>query len=183
MRRCRGTDRRGSCPSSCTVADYWNKEVWVLGCGNVLFGDDGFGPGMVGYLREHFKIPDGVYLEDVGLSVREILFNAALAEKRPKLVVILDAMDRGRSPGDVFEVSIDELPEKKTDDFCMHTMASPNMLKDLAESGVEVRILACQVESIPEEVAPGLSPAVAAAMPAMCDLLTELVPSVGGDRD
>ena len=150
----------------------------VLGCGNVLFGDDGFGPGTVGYIKEHFDVPDNVFLEDVGLSVREILFNAALAEKKPKLVVILDAMDRGRPPGDVFEVAIDELPEKKTDDFCMHTMASQNMLKELVESGVEVKILACQVANIPEEVAPGLSPAVQEAMPTLCDRLIELVPSI-----
>jgi len=158
--------------------DYWNRDVLVLGCGNVLFGDDGFGPGAAKYLKEHYDIPETVFVGDVGTSVREILFDSALAERRAKAIVILDAMDRGMSPGDVFEVPIDELPEKKTDDFCMHTMASQNMLRELVKTGVEVKILACQVANIPAEVAPGLSPALEKAMPAFCDRLTELVPSI-----
>ena len=70
------------------MTDYWNKEILVLGCGNVLFGDDGFGPAVVEYLQENFEIPQEVCVMNAGLSVREIHFNMVLSDKRPKTIII-----------------------------------------------------------------------------------------------
>ena len=153
------------------MTDYWNKKTLVLGCGNILFGDDGFGPEAVEYFKTHYEIPENTYVENVGISVREILFNVALAEKRPEHIFIVDAVDRGRLPGEVFQMEIDDLPENKTDDFSMHTIPSSNLLRDLEETGIDVAIIVCQVGCIPESVAPGLSEPVRQAIPVACDLL------------
>ncbi len=39
------------------MTNYWNKEILILGCGNVLFGDDGFGPAVAEHLLKNFEIP------------------------------------------------------------------------------------------------------------------------------
>ncbi len=158
------------------LPDYLTKKTVVFGCGNVLFGDDGFGPSIAEYLSENYEIPEHALVMDVGTSVRELLFTILLSDTRPSHIVVVDAVDRGRKPGEIFEISIDDIPEKKTDDFSMHQVPTSNMLKELEElGGIKVTILACQVHNIPEEVSPGLSEPVRMAVPAASKLIYEKI--------
>lgn len=155
---------------------YLRKDILVLGCGNLLFGDDGFGPEWVRYFLDNYKIPEDVAFIDAGLSVRNILFDIALSPVRPELIIIVDAVDAGRTPGEVFEIDIDHLPEKKIDDFSMHQMPTTNLLKELKdECGVDVRIIAVQVQRIPEEVSPGISGVLRNSMEEVTRRVFELV--------
>ena len=152
------------------MMDYWNKEILVLGCGNVLFGDDGFGPAVVEYLQKYFEIPREIYVMNAGLSVREILFNMVLSDKRPKTIIIVDAVDVGRTPGEIFELDITDIPEKKIDDFSMHQLPTSNLLRELESMcGVNVRIISVQIQNIPDEVSPGLSKVIRDSIPAVCE--------------
>ena len=78
------------------------KSILIFGCGNILFGDDGFGPAVVRELQESYVLPEDVLALDVGTSVREILFDILLSERRPERLIIVDAVDRGREPGALF---------------------------------------------------------------------------------
>jgi coenzyme F420 hydrogenase subunit delta len=161
-RNCMGRRRTEVC---LVVPDWRNKQTCILGCGNVLFGDDGFGPAVARYCQEHCEISSGVCIMDVGTSVRNILFDIMLSDERPSTIVIVDAMDCGCEPGDLFEPDIDSIPAAKADDFSMHQVPTSNMLCELRDlCGVEVRVLACQVAHIPPEVCPGLSDPVAMAV-------------------
>lgn len=152
------------------MTDYWNKEILVLGCGNVLFGDDGFGPEVVEHLQKNFEIPPEVCVINAGLSVREILFTITLSDKQPKRIIIVDAIDIGKPPGETFELDISEIPEIKIDDFSMHQLPTSNLLKELKNiCGVDVRVISAQVQNIPEEVAPGLSKVIKDSIPGVCD--------------
>jgi len=152
------------------MADYWNSEILVLGCGNVLFGDDGFGPAAVEYLEQNFEIPTENCVMNAGLSVREILFSIVLSDNRPKKIIIVDAVDVGKPPGETFELDISEIPEKKIDDFSMHQLPTSNLLYELKNlCGIDVRILTTQVQNIPEEVSPGLSKVIGDSIPAICE--------------
>lgn len=155
---------------------YWTKDILVLGCGNVLFGDDGFGPEVVEYLRDKYSIPAGVGVFNVGISVREILFNIVLSEKRPRMVIIVDAVDTGREAGEIFELDIMNIPALKIDDFSMHQVPTSNLLRELREQcGVDVRVICVQVERIPGEVSPGLSPVIREAFPVVCDKILQFL--------
>jgi coenzyme F420 hydrogenase subunit delta len=142
------------------------KKVLIFGCGNVLMGDDGFGPAVIKKLRQRHRLPDHAHAEDVGTSVRDILFNITLLEKRPEHIVILDAVDRdGRTGGEVFEISVDEIPEKKVVDYSFHQFPTSNMLKEIQElCGVRVTVIVAQVARKLEEVEPGLSKPMRAAV-------------------
>jgi coenzyme F420 hydrogenase subunit delta len=156
------------------LPDYLTKDVIVFGCGNLLFGDDGFGPSVADFLNDDYDIPDGVLVLDVGTSVRDLLFTILLSEKKPSNLVIVDAVDKGKAPGEVFEISIDDIPERKTDDFSLHQVPTSNMLKELKDlGGLGVAVVACQVENIPEEVSPGLSDSVAKAVPRASKIIYE----------
>jgi len=56
------------------IFDYCVKPVLILGCGNILFGDDGFGPKVVEYLEQNYPIPENAEVINAGCSVRNILF-------------------------------------------------------------------------------------------------------------
>jgi coenzyme F420 hydrogenase subunit delta len=132
----------------------------------VLFGDDGFGCDLMHFMRQSHRIPREVCLLDVGTGVRKILFTLCLSAARPRRVLIVDAIDAGRQPGDLFEVDPAAIPKVKRDDFSLHQTPTTNLLCELCEyCGVEVRVLACQTGPLPSEVCPGLSPAVRAALP------------------
>ena len=137
------------------------RDVIVLGCGNILFGDDGFGSYVAEHLQNTSLIPDHVSVINAGTGVREILFDLVLAEPKPKKIVVIDAVDLGRDPGEVFKIHVEELPENKRDDFALHHMPTTNLLRELKDfCDVDVVIIAGQVESIPEVVKPGLSNAL-----------------------
>ncbi len=134
------------------------RDVIVLGCGNFLFGDDGFGSYVAEHLQNTSLIPNHVSVINAGTGVREILFDLVLSEQRPKKIIVIDAVDLRRKPGEVFEIHVEELPENKKDDFTLHHMPTINLLRELRDlCHVEVIIVAGQVESIPEAVRPGLS--------------------------
>jgi len=139
-----------------------HKDIVVLGCGNILFGDDGFGSSVAEHLQTGSSLPQNVAVINAGTSVRGILFDLILRKERPQKIIVIDAIDAQRRPGEIFRIRVQELPTNKTDDFTLHGMPTLNLLKELNDlCNVEVIILVGQVEHIPGEVNPGLSPALA----------------------
>jgi coenzyme F420 hydrogenase subunit delta len=154
------------------IPDRYRKPVLVIGCGNILFGDDGFGPEAVKYLKKNFQIPENVELVNAGTGIRNILFDIVLAEKKPDKIIIIDAIDAGRKPGDIFEIEIEDIPENKIDDFSMHQLPTSNLLKELKEHcKVNIKIYSCQVENIPKSVSTGLSKRLLDAVPEICEII------------
>lgn len=145
----------------------FSKRVLVMGCGNILFGDDGFGPAVAEYILEKMDVPDDVCVADVGTAAAKLLFTLLPSETVPERIIIVDAVSlRGRIPGEIFEVGLDNLPEGKIGAYSIHQFPDVNLLKELRnERGVKIWILACSVESIPKEVELGLSLSVKKAVP------------------
>lgn len=152
--------------------EWYDKSVLILGCGNILIGDDGFGPAVAQRLQGNFTIPADICVFDAGTSVREILFDTILSDKRPSKIVIVDAMDCGRKLGELFRLDIDSLPKIKIDDFSMHQIPTSNMLRELRDHcGIEVIVIACQVAGTCDSVNPGLSTPVEAAVKPAAELI------------
>lgn len=152
--------------------EWYGKSVLILGCGNRLLGDDGFGPAVAELLRSDFTVPADIGVFDAGTSVRKILFDTALSDKKPSKIIIVDAMDCGRRPGELFCLDIDCLPHVKLDDFSMHQIPTSNLLRELRDlCGVEVIVVACQVASSCDTVNPGLSAPVEKAVHHAAEIL------------
>jgi coenzyme F420 hydrogenase subunit delta len=154
--------------------EYVKKRVLIMGCGNPLFGDDGFGPETIAYIQKNCEIPSDVHVVDVGTGASKILFILTLSEKKPERLIILDAVNVGRKPGEVFEASIEDLLKHRVSDFSSHLFPTTNLLRELQNNGVKVTILACQVEKIPEAVSPGLSEPVKKAVPKAAKIALKL---------
>jgi len=153
------------------------KKVLIFGCGNVLMGDDGFGPAVIKRLQQHHRLPEYAHAEDVGTSIRGILFNITLLEKRPEHIIVLDTADKpGRSGGEVFEISVDDLPEQKIVDYSFHQFPTTNLLKEIQDHcGVKITVIVAQTAQKLERVEPGLSQPVRAAVREAAEKVIRLV--------
>jgi len=78
----------------------------VIGCGNLLRGDDGVGPILIRHLWDE-GVPDHVTLVDGGTAGMDVAFKMQGADQ----VVIIDAAATGSEPGTIFEVPAAELEQ------------------------------------------------------------------------
>ncbi|RUP28047.1 MAG: hydrogenase maturation protease [Mycolicibacterium sp.] len=78
----------------------------MIGCGNLLRGDDGVGPILVRHLWER-GVPDGARLVDGGTAGMDVAFQMRGAQR----VVIIDAAATGAAAGTVYRVPGAELAE------------------------------------------------------------------------
>lgn len=77
----------------------------VIGCGNVLRGDDAAGPVLVRRLWDRGGLGAGVQLADGGTSGMDVAFRMRDADR----VLIVDAARTGAEPGTLYRVPGDEL--------------------------------------------------------------------------
>jgi len=152
-------------------------EMVILGCGNVLLGDDGFGPAVIERLQRA-GLPAQVQAVDVGTSVREYLLDALLDPSlRPKVLIVVDASYReGLQAGTVMECRPSDLSCCKVHDFSLHQFPTVNLLSELqAETGIEVVLMLAQAEAVPETIAPGLTSAMEQAVEASARLILQRI--------
>ncbi len=80
----------------------------VVGCGNLLRGDDAVGPTLIRHLWEE-GVPDGVTLVDGGTAGMDVAFKMRGAGS----VILIDAAATGAQPGTIYRVpgqEVEQLP-------------------------------------------------------------------------
>jgi coenzyme F420 hydrogenase subunit delta len=146
----------------------YSGKVLIIGCGNILLGDDGFGPAVAGYVSKRYRLSESIKAEDMGTRMGLLVMDLLYGDELPLGLVIVDAADFGGDPGELREVSLEELEARGTDVFGFHDFPSPKALKDLRDKKkVEVHVLACQPSFSFRRgfVRMGLSRQVASAVP------------------
>ncbi|MDA3790262.1 MAG: hydrogenase maturation protease [Desulfobacula sp.] len=145
----------------------------MVGCGNSLLGDDGFGPAVIESLEAQNILADHIGLLDAGTSVRELLFDLLLSSPIPKRLILIDAVQHSNVlPGEIIRIDIDQIPENKVADYSLHQFPTINMLKELRDASViDIEIYAVQTDNIPQMVKPGLSKPVKEAVRKFCNLI------------
>ena len=123
----------------------WYAENMIVGCGNPLQTDDGFGPAVIAELKK-LSLPDNVKVLDAGLAGPHYLFTLMAQSDIPvKKMVILDIMNFGGEPGEITRVTPDVLsPGAYTDP---HSWGLREPLQILAEK-TDIVIFGFQPESI-----------------------------------
>lgn len=142
----------------------------VIGCGNLLRGDDAVGPLLVRRLLD-FELPKGVRLADGGTAGMDVAFGMRGAQR----VIIVDACQSGDPPGTLFKVPGDVLESlPPVTGLHMHSFRWDHalafgrwLLKD--EYPQEVSVYLVEIESL--AYGEPLTPAVAAAMERLIPLL------------
>jgi hydrogenase maturation protease len=96
-----------------------NKKIGILGIGNLIVGDEGFGVHTVRYLEEHYTFPDNVLIKDGGTA--GIYMSPFLEECDP--VLVIDVVDIDAEPGSMHYYSSEDVKAGK-----ISTRMSPHQL-------------------------------------------------------
>jgi hydrogenase maturation protease len=153
----------------------------VIGLGNPLRRDDGIGPRVVEELAR-CGLPEGVAALDVGTGGLDLL---RVLEEWDRVVVV-DAADVGREPGQFVRFTPDQAHlARAADHFSLHHAGLSEVLAlagALGRTLPEMVIFGVQPAEI--DWGEGLSPAVEAALPALADAVLEEIagwPQDAGD--
>lgn len=151
--------------------------VVIFGCGNILLGDDGFGPAVIEVLNR-LGLPGAVQAIDAGTGIREYLLDyLMLPSARPQLLVVVDTGHQpGLSAGEVQVCGVEAMAARKINDFSLHQFPTVNLLVELQEeTGVEVKLVTAQPEQGAECLQMGLSSAMMAAVTDACRSIGRLI--------
>jgi coenzyme F420 hydrogenase subunit delta len=142
----------------------YDAEILVIGCGNILFKDDGFGPAVIEALDELSKekpLPDNTMTLDAGTGGPHFVFS--LPHESWKKMIVVDIVQFGAEPGTIRVFSVDELPKGAYEN--VHSWPVNQPLHDLSKV-CEVMVVGCQPESVSApDIELGLTKSVEDAIP------------------
>lgn len=143
-----------------------NQNIVVLGVGNTIHSDDGFGVHAMRKLENDPRLPDGVKVIDGGTQGLELL--AFLHDS--SRILLLDAVDVGAEPGTVIRLAEEELFALATGKS-VHQLGVADLLKTLPlVSDIERRIVVLGVQPASTDWGTELSPTVDAAVGPVVDM-------------
>ncbi len=147
------------------------KKIVVLGVGNRLMGDDGFGPRVIEELQKR-DVPSNVELMDAGVGGMAIL---SWIEGADKVVIIDSVQTNNEPPGTVYRFTDKELPPSDMFMLSLHDLNlvdTINIGRVVQKMPDEIVIYGVEVKRVAEFV-DGLTPEVEAAMKEVIDLVLE----------
>ncbi|MDR2874213.1 MAG: coenzyme F420-reducing hydrogenase, FrhD protein [Methanobrevibacter sp.] len=148
----------------------YSAETLVVGCGNVLFKDDGFGPSVIKALEDYFidkDIPEETMFVDAGTGATHFIFT--LPDEKWKKLIVVDVVEFDGEPGTVKIFSPFDMPKGTYQNA--HTWPVEEPLHDLAKD-IDVIIVGCKPGEISApDVEMGLTKSVEKAIPKAIDLI------------
>lgn len=153
------------------------KKIGVLGIGNLILGDEGFGIHTIQYLEENYIFPDNVLVHDGGTA--GIYMSPFLEECDP--VFVIDVVDIDAEPGSMHYYSNEDVKAGK-----ISTRMSPHQLGlleileicKLRDAAPEKLEFYCVVPKILETTME-LSDAVAPRVKEIADLILKRLEEAG----
>jgi len=165
-----------TCASGCNPG---SDTLLVLGIGNVLWADEGFGVRCVEALKAGWDFADQVQLVDGGTQG---LYLLPLVQSATRLL-ILDAVDYGLEPGTLKQVENDDVPRfLGARKMSLHQTGFQEvlMLAQMTDSfPKEVLLIGCQPEEL-EDYGGSLRPCVKAALDAALPMAIDRIAAWGG---
>ncbi len=138
-----------------------NAPITVLGIGNILLSDEGFGVRAVEELLRRYRFPAGVQVLDGGTLGMDLLRFLAGTQR----LLVIDAIAGGGPPGTFYRFAGDEVQAYFREKVSLHELGIKDVLAVLASTGrpvAEVVVIGIQPASL--DVGLELTPVAAAAL-------------------
>jgi len=103
-------------------------SILVMGVGNTVMSDDGFGPAVVALLEERYQFEGDLRMVDGGTLGLDLL---PMLEGIDRLMIV-DALTMGKAPGTIVRLEGDEVPRAFASKLSIHQMGMQDLLS-LAE--------------------------------------------------
>jgi coenzyme F420 hydrogenase subunit delta len=146
------------------------SETLIVGCGNPLFADDGFGPAVIEEIQK-FSLPENICIVDAGLGGPHFIFPQIDPEVTKKLIVVC-AADFGAEPGSIAKFRVEDLPPGSHRDAHSWDLTEP---LERIKGKVEIIILGCQPKRVTNDFEIGISDEVSRAIPKTVQILLDMI--------
>jgi hydrogenase maturation protease len=150
-------------------------KVLIAGVGNIFLGDDAFGVEVLRRISER-ELPESICAKDFGIRG----FDLAYALMEPwELVVLVDASQRGGTPGTLYVIEHKPGAEKSAptsfEPHGMHPVRALDLVSAMGSQAPRTVVVGCEPEDFGgEDGQMGLSAAVAASIDQAADLALRL---------
>ena len=112
----------------------YKNEVTILGIGNIILRDEGFGVRVAEYLDKHYEFPDNVQIVDGGTLGIELTQYVTGTEK----LLVIDSINGGAEPGTTFRFHNDDVMEHFQDKLSAHEVGIQDVLGLLTVTGHKI---------------------------------------------
>lgn len=150
----------------------YRNEVTILGIGNVILRDEGFGVRVAEYLDKHYEFPETVQIVDGGTLGIELTQYVTGTEK----LLVIDSINGGAEPGTTFRFHNDDVMEHFQDKLSAHEVGIQDVLGLLTVTGHKIPdVVVIGAQPYDVEAGVELSEGMMALLPQMVEqALTEL---------
>ncbi|MGQ9468302.1 MAG: hydrogenase maturation protease [Nitrososphaerales archaeon] len=157
------------------IKDNKKERIIIVGIGNKLMGDDGFGPYVV-KLLENTTLPTKVEIRDFGTAGITVAKDLEGYDR----VIFIDSMKRGESPGTIYYETLiaDEIEPIKPDQelvrLSLHEAKLEELLmfaKAIGTLPPKITVIGCEPKAL--EPCIGLSSEVKGAVQKVLDLIVD----------
>ncbi|MBP2142889.1 coenzyme F420 hydrogenase subunit delta [Methanococcus voltae] len=129
------------------IPDSLKFKKLVIGCGNMIFADDGFGYEVISLL-EKMELPEDVGLIDAGTGAPYYLMSIMDEDCPVEKIIIVDIIDFKLEPGTLKKLGIENLTKIDKYNFDAHDMPLSDYLLKAKEAGIEIVIVGCQAKRV-----------------------------------
>ena len=137
------------------------KQITVLGVGNILMQDEGFGVRVVEHLLSHYSFPPNVQVLDGGTLGMELLRFLVGTDN----LILIDAVSGQLPPGSFYQFQNDDVKAYFKEKVSMHELGIQDVLaimEVLEKPAKEIMIMGVQPSAI--DIGLELTPIVAETM-------------------
>lgn len=154
----------------------FTAENTVLGIGNIILSDEGFGVRVVEYLQKNFTFPENVQLIDGGTLGVELTHFITGTQR----LLIIDSIDGGAEGGKIFHLRGDEIKKHFAQKISAHEVGIQDVLTMLELSNKKiphVELIGAQPFSL--EAGTELTPQMLKLVPIFADKAIEILRNWG----
>ena len=155
------------------------SAIAVIGLGNLLLGDEGFGVHLINVLKAKYTFSNNVKIVDggtVGLPLIEhFLENDYL--------IFVDAIRANDHPGSIYKFNVKELPPNITFVSSIHEIGLGDIIGHVNLMGLEKETIVIGIEPLsvcPNDLTISLSPLMQEELPKVENLVLEQIKEFGG---
>ncbi|MGC9167997.1 MAG: HyaD/HybD family hydrogenase maturation endopeptidase [Desulfurella sp.] len=155
------------------------NSIAVIGLGNTLLGDEGFGVHFVNKLKSKYTFSENVKIFDGG-TIGFLLIEHFLENDK---LIFIDAIRANDTPGSIYKFNVKELPPNITFVSSIHEIGLGDILGHVRLMGLEKETVVIGIEPLsvcPNNLTITLTPLMEEKMPSVEKLVLEQIKEFGG---
>lgn len=155
------------------------NSIAIVGLGNILLGDEGFGVHLINDLKAKYTFSSNVKILDGG-TVGFLLIEHFLENE---YLIFIDAIRANEAPGSIYKFNIKELPPNITFVSSIHEIGLGDIIGHVSLMGIERETVIIGIEPLsvcPNDLTTTLTPLMKEKMPKVEQLVLEQIKEFGG---